>query len=769
MKKIITGIFVFIFLLAIALYFYVKGTAPDYDGKLDLEGLKSEVIIKRNKWGIPLIEAGNTEDLLFAMGFVHAQDRLFQMDLSRRYALGRLSEIFGKSTIAADERNKRLMIEESIDPVIKDLERNPRVKAIFQSYCNGVNAFIRHGNLPIEFKILRYRPEPWTLKDSLAVLKNMELVLHSSGGEIYNMKIIQMFGKERGVGLIYGHYGSSIINEEEYRKILQSKMVAELLEQERLRLDGKIGSNNWVISGKRTETGKPILANDPHLSNMLPSYFYQLRGRTEGLELSGFTLPGTPFVIMGRNDRIGWGITNIGTDVIDYFILKINPDNHGQYLLDGKWVNFGVVEKKIKIKGGREKTIRVLTSVFGPVVEKDGVYMARHSLFLYPTKVFEAIYIMNTARNIEEFVNGLSCFSSIGLNIVFADRRGNTGYYPTGYIPVRGKGDGSLPVEIDRSEDAWKGFYPEGEKPFILNPDKGYIATANNPVLPEGKLPIFNRHSLISFRADRIKEFIEGHQKMSVELCAELQTDSYSKAAEFLIKAIKDFKFRNPMANFVLEKFKNWDYRIERGITPFLFYRFQERLSREIFQDEIRNKADVWYISPWWTYRIMGYPEFKITSEFMDWIDDKKTPGKEDFRDIVKRALIETYKIYARESKNNDLRWEKIHLVYYKHPLGRIKLLSYLFNLGPYYMPGGKTTVLKADFRSSKSFHVVHFATFRMILDFSDFSRSLSVNSTGQSGNFMSPYYSDQEKIYTGPGYIKMEDFSTIEHRLIIY
>lgn len=765
--------FVFVLILIIVLVgilIFLKSTAPNYKGTILSKDVKGSILIERNRWGIPKIEADNLEDLFFAIGYLHAQDRLFQMDLSRRLAKGELSEVFGKIAFETDKFHKELLLDESIDENYETLKKDQKVYSLIKSYCRGVNYFIKNGKLPIEFKILKYRPSNWEIKDVLAILKNMEVVLEDSGAEITNMNLIRIFGKERGSQLIYGNFGSSIVNEKEYEKIYGGKTLSKLMEIEKRVNEKVVGSNNWVVSGSKTDTGKPYLANDPHLPIKFPGYFYQIVAKVRGtdIELSGNTLAGIPLIVIGRNHYLGWGFTNVGTDVIDYFILKTNPDNKNQYLLDGKWVDFKIIEKKIKVKGEGEKTVKVKTSVFGPVIEKNGVSMARHSVLLYPTHAYKGIFIMNFSKNIDEFIKGVSYFTAPAQNIVFADRKGNIGYYPSGAIPKRSKGDGALPVEVTKLSESWQGFYEEREKPILINPDKGYIITANNPVLPEEKLPIFSKRNYVSFRADRIEELFKKKRVFTINDMKAIQLDPFSKPAEFLISSIKNFNYKDEKVNFILNKFKNWDFKMNKGISPFLFYRFERYLAREIFSDDIKREEDKKFISVFWLYRIMKYPKFKNGESFKSWVDDKNTPNKENFKDIVERALLKTYEEYKRESEKRSLKWEDIHKILYRHPLGRVKLLGYFFNRGPFPIEGGRSTILREDFNPFKNFYVTGLSTFRMILDFSNLSKSILVNSTGQSGNFLSPFYDDQISLYVNLKYRIMDDFSEIKYRIII-
>ena len=764
LKKILIVLVGIIILIIAGLYVYLRITLPKTEGILDVKNITKDIQVKRNEWGVPFIEATNMDDLFFAVGFCHASDRLFQMDLSRRMAEGKLAEVFGEMALDSDKYHKELLIEESIERSMKALR--PEVETALQHYCDGVNSFIETRTLPPEFTLLRYTPEPWTIKDIYAIFKNMEMILADSGSELYNAKILRILGEEHAENFIYGTYGSTIINRDEYETISQNRSLAMALLNEIELKENSVGSNNWVISGKKTVTGAPILANDPHLSNVFPSYFYQIFATNGDLELSGNTLPGVPFIIIGRNNHVGWGFTNVGTDVIDYFILEQDPQNKNRYKWDGDWVDFDLIEKRIKVKGKEDVLHVVKLSRLGPVFEENGICFARHSVDEYPSTTVDAFFQMQSAKNLEDFIKGLKHFTSPAQNVVFADKEGNIGYFPTGLVPKRKKGNGELPLPASGSSDGWDGFYSEDEKPLLLNPEKGYIATANNPVLPETGLPIFAKTWFPSFRADRINEMIEAKEKLSVEDNALIQTDRYLKSAEFLMQKIKDFNFTpgdSEGAAFVLSHLSEWNFKVGNGIAPFLFYRFRYYLARNIFADNMgKEEENKSLISSDWLYRIMNYPGNDTNPEILSyWSDDIDTPEKEDFNLMVRKSMEETYKDYLEKSKSQDMGWLKIHTLKYSHPLGRVAVVGWLLNKGPFPMEGGRDCILTASFRRNSGFKIVHLSTFRMVMDFSNFSNSMLIYSSGQSGHFMSKNYDDQIGLYVSLKYRKMEDASS--------
>lgn len=761
--KIIKRTFIIFLAVVIVLVaivtFMLWQTLPRTEGEIFIKGLQGEIIIMRNHWGVPYIKAKSRKDLFFAIGFLHASDRMFQMDLTRRMATGKLSEIFGERTLDLDRYHKDLMIEESIQKLISEVSME-KIR-ILQNYCDGVNYFIQTQTLPPEFTLLHYKPVNWRLKDIVSIYKRMEILLSSSGFELYNAKIIEALGKEKSKKFISGKFGKTIINENEYNRIYKNKSLKAAFLNEINLLKHSIGSNSWVISGEKTKSGFPILANDQHLPNIFPAFFYQIYAEGPDFEWSGCTFPGIPLLIFGRNKNIGWGFTNLGTDVIDYFILEINPQNQNQYKLDGEWVNFTILEKKIGVKNKPDIIHRIKLSNFGPVFEENGQFLARHSLMKYSSTSLDAFLEMDFAGNLKEFLKAVKKFSSPAQNIVFADRQGNIGYFPTGLIPIRSSGDGALPIKATKSTDMWVGFVEEEKKPLLINPDKAYIVTANNPVVPENHEPLFSNTWDLYFRADRIDELIRSIEKLSIEDNKKIQTDSFLKSAEFLIARIKDFSFDSLEANFVFNHLKKWNCRTDSGIAPSLFYRFSTILSHNIFSDHIQNQELKNMVTDKWIYRILNYPGEKSESEDLSyWVDNVNTPTRESFRDMVKKSLIDVFQEYQKESKKRNMSWEKQHTITYKHPLGSIFLIKTFLNRGPYFMKGGRNCVLAASFRSGSHFNINHLSAFRMILDFSDFSKSRFINSSGQSGHFMSPNYDDQIDLFVNLKYRRMEDFS---------
>jgi len=771
-KKIVKAALLFVLIIIIAavlvLFIWLNSTKPVTSGKFTVKmgRIGSEIKIERNRWGVPSINAGNLKDLFWGVGFVHASDRLFQMDLIRRLSNGRLSEVLGKRTLETDKYHKDHLIEESVERAYQNMK--PEIKKIMNSYCDGVNYYIENESLQPEFKLLGYTPEKWTIRDSLSVLKRMEMILASSGSELSNFRLAFLLGRKRAESLVTGKNPSTIISPQELEFSNPSGFLDHELTWEIEYMNGSIGSNNWVISGTKTKSGKPILCNDPHLPSVFPSNFYQVYATAGETILSGNTIPGIPFIIIGRNSKIGWGFTNIGTDVIDYFILKTDPNNNSRYLFENEWKEFTEIKKEIRVKGEKSVIHKVKMSAFGPVFEVDGKMIARHSIALYPSNVMEAVFGMNLAQNIDDFILSIKKFTAPAQNVVFADVLGNIGYFPSGSVPVRAKGNGLFPVTARGAKDIWSGFWDSEKKQYLINPKKGFIATANNRVLPEGELPVFSEEWFPSFRAERITKLLTSAKKLTVEDNMKFQLDTYLPGAKFLIDRIRKMNFYSKEAKYVSSQLFNWDFKADGGIGPVLFYRFEYYLARNLFIDEFKETKDHKLISRHWIYKILNYPaggpDKKVLEE---WADVKGTPQKETFSQIVELSLRNTFNEFNTRGGEEKMRWENVHTLFYKHPLGSVFPLKYFLNRGPFPVSGGNDCIMITSFRNRADFNTVHLSAFRMVMDFNDFSNSKLINSSGQSGHFLSDFYDDQIKLFVDAKYRIMENFKKSDETII--
>jgi len=523
----------------------VRRAFPQASGRIALDGLRGTVEVMRDQWGIPHIYAQNDLDLFFAQGFVHAQDRLWQMEFNRRAASGRLSEIFGPVTLDTDRFLRTVGLRRAAE--VEAAQLDDETKRVLQAYVDGVNAYIasRRGRLPLEFALLRYVPEPWSPVDAVAFGKLMAWTLSGNwDSEILRAHLLSRFG-EAGVARLMPAYPDEmpviVPAGADYRPF---RSAAALRLAAHAPARNGTGSNNWVIAGSRTTTGAPILANDPHLEAAMPSIWYEMDLSSERFHVAGATFAGAPGVIIGHNERIAWGVTNAGPDVQDLYLERFDPDDPARYEFQGQWERATVVEESIIVKGRRDPVILpVRITRHGPILNGvvDGLdaFVALRWTALMPGTILGSVLRLDQARNWEEFREALRLWTVPAQNFVYADTDGNIGYQLPGRIPVRAKGNGLLPVPGWTGEYEWVGEIPFDELPSSFNPERGYIITANNRIIPDDYTHFIAAEWDPGFRAQRIETMLTAQPKVSPEVVADMQLDTSSLPAQAILRALR--------------------------------------------------------------------------------------------------------------------------------------------------------------------------------------------------------------------------------------
>jgi penicillin amidase len=729
-------------LAAMITYFFVKSSIPVWEGMLTDTGLARAVEIERSVHGVPWIKAGSVGDLYFAIGFVHAQDRLFQMDLQRRAASGRLAEILGTRALERDIWQQYLQADVGIEKSCRALK--PEVRNLLENYCRGVNYFLASQTLPPEFHILGYTPAAWQLSDVLATMKYLEGELASSGNELNHARLQSALlpGYARDWLAAPGNISRLALAPQ----VLAAPALKRLLDAETERFDAS--GNAWVVAGRRTASGRPWLANDFSWAPVLPALFYQLAGKTPDHEVSGNTLPGVPFILSGRNRQLGWGICAAPCDTVDYFIVERHPRNANLYRCDGRWLALEFREEKIPCRGRADVVLKLAFSKFGPLAEAGGTLLAVRSMVQQRSQAVEALYRMNVARNLKEFSGALRKFTAPALRVVFADRRGNFGACQAGLVPVRGKGDGLLPLPAQALSDLWLGFAEKSLERSIANPTKGWLAASDLERVGKAAPVFFKFDPAPDFLGQRLAEVLSGSGKLDLEAAVRLQNDTRVPPAAFLIGRIKDLPLTSAKSRHVREALNAWDLNAADGEGPAFYYEFEKFLARAIFTSALHDPAAAAGIPRGLLYRLLEMAGL----EKMD-----------GFAVAVEKSLQEAYDSYRGRTRKQDdgWRWDILHTVGFRHPLGKNFPLRPLFERGPFGVRGGKYCLLNSDFGGG--FRTKRLAAYKMILDFSDFSNSLLAYPTGQSGHPMSPAYDDQMDLWFAQKYLKME---TPEQRL---
>ncbi|MCD6565851.1 MAG: penicillin acylase family protein [Bacteroidales bacterium] len=774
LKKIAFVVVFLIVIIAISGYFFLHHIAhkgvPDYNQDINLKNLSEEVIVYRDSLAIPHIIAQNDEDLYRAVGYVMAQDRLWQMDLLRRVTMGRLSEIFGEDFVETDLLLRSLRIFEKSQLILS--KTGPEKINALEAYSDGVNQYIEQNekNLPLEFSILGYKPDKWEPAYSMNIIGYMAWDLAGSAysSEVILYKLLEKFGKEKIKDLI-----PVVANRPDivypYFKFDDEKLefVKEMTaHQEVLRNIGAqifCGSNNWAVSGKKTVSGKPLFANDMHLGLNAPGIWYQMHHIIEGkMNVTGVVVPGQPLIVAGHNDSIAWGMTNLYVDDIDLYLEKINPEDSGKYMFNGEWKDLEVRKEIIKIKGGEEIERELRFTHRGPIISgfkdlSDAISM-RWIGNDYSNEL-RGVYLLNRANNWEDFKNAISSFQSVSQNFAYADADGNIGLYAGGGVPVR-KGNGYSIMSGETDEYDWKGVVPFEQLPHSYNPESGFVSSANNKTAGDDYPYYIGTYFSQEYRIKRIRELLNQKEKLSREDFIRIQNDQNSvlvkKLKNDIIEILKEAELSD-IEEKALEVFANWDGEMSaEAAGPAVFENFYLTLARNVLLDDMGE--DLFYEYHGNSSLVKNFIENLWADKKMKWCDDISTTDKEEGFDEM---VVKSYKdviVKLREKMGDSPErwfWGSIHKFTLTHPLGGVKLLSKVFKLnrGPYEVGGSFHTIRPFSYPFKAPFNVDHGASQRHIYLTDNWDKSLSVIPTGTSGVPASDHYCDQTDLYVNGKY----------------
>jgi penicillin G amidase len=803
-------------LLAYA-YYVAHAALPQLDGRLQISGLSAAVTVTRDSHGVPTIDAANLEDLFFAQGYVTAQDRLWQMDVMRRYGGGELSEILGDGLLKLDREQKILGLRAAAK---KTLEMaSPRDRSFYESYARGVNAYITtHGNqLPIEFRILHYAPKPWLVEDSAVIANSMvkDLNYHYFFDALDREKILAKLGPELTADLYVNrswhdrpptvmredltepdNAGDSDDDDDDdsldnsvTRKNVSptpERLPSRALPIEALPSEGLPvnGSNDWVVSGAHTVTGKPLLSNDMHLGHQMPNLWYEAHLRSGTIDVAGVTLPGMPYVIVGHNQRIAWGFTNVGPTVTDVFIENFNPQ--GAYQTPTGWVQPEHRTEVIHVKGGPDVNLDVKITRHGPIIT-ELVPGETRPLALRWT-LYDGLHIpffdVNAAQNWDEFQRAFANLDAPGQNVVYADVDGNIGYHTTGKVPIRAAGDGSLPVGGADNAHEWVSYIPFEKLPSIYNPPSGIIGTANGRIAPDGYPNSISMEWEAPWRTARIYHVLESGRQFSAADMFALQTDIQSEAilfaAERLVYAVDHSSKPSARAKQAADLMRSWDGRmLATSAAPTIAENAIGELRRLLLEpklgmapSESRKDADSeLYLGTeknavdWKTYSWLQrsvWMENILLHRPKRWLPDKY-PNYDELLTAAVEAAVN------HPQAPQDLaswRWGAFNAVEIQHPiLGKIPIVRRWSGPGVQEQSGSGYTV-KAVTRH-------HGPSERFTANLADLDQSTLNVVTGQGGNFLSPYYMDQWKAwYEGTTFTLPFTAKAVEaaraHRLVL-
>ena len=779
---------VFSALLRPFIRFLDKGSSPKYKGSLQLAGLADKVKVCWGDYGVPHVYAANEEDLFLAQGYLHAQERLWQMDMSRRLLSGRLAEIFGDFPVPWKELASQFRGRRSIDfdyflrligmrraaAASLELADESELRHL-QAYSQGVNRYIERcgRRLPWEFRLLRYDPEPWRPEDSLIIGKGFAFFLSMALFTRLNMiAIAAKLGDHqqmlRSLRPNYPEDGLTIT-----QTVWNSAQnIWEFTNGAFARSDWStagLGSNNWVVAPGCSATGRAILCNDPHLRLTIPSIWYlmHLKAETsttqpEGYEVWGASIPGSPCVQLGHNRWISWGVTAAVCDDVELFIEKPHPLDPNRYLIGNSWFTMDKREEIIKVRRSGENKKIVRSTRHGPVLSDFGNYPDSAQVLSLrwtahePSREFRCLFGVNQARNWQEFLDSIAYQSAPTLNYVYADCHGNVGYSLAGKIPLRRRMPSLLPLDGSIQDNDWQGFVPFAELPRIYNPPEGVIATANNRIVDTSYPHYLSHFFEPPSRIHRIKELLAAKSSLSISDMESIQNDHVSLYAKDVIKILQSDLAQVSQGKEQLEaaadRLIRWDGSCdEKSVASTIFHVFQHRLMVNLLvpvlgEDLLPAFLEIFNQSLMPTYQIF------------------KDPGSSWFSSRSRQELVAASIREACEELGKKLgddmelwHWGKIHRLMLNHPLARIKLLQPLLSSGSFPSPGDGTTINMGFYRHSNPYEHTVGASLRFIIDVGRWQASRFVLASGQSGHPFTQHYDDQTPLWRAGRYIRME------------
>lgn len=738
-------------------WLYLRASLPPLSGALDVPGLDAAAEIVRDADGVPHIRAASDHDAWFALGFAHAQDRLWQMEMQRRVGTGRLSEVLGEATVETDQFLRTLGIHRAAEAALA--HASPDARAVLDAYAAGVNAWLGAGHpLPPELTLLGVRPAPWTPLDSMAWAKMMAWDLGGNwDDDLLRVRLAQAVGPERAAELLpdYPPDGATIVAAAHVPAAMSDALLdLDMRLQVDHRLGGRdVGSNNWVVAGRHTASGLPLLANDPHLGARIPSTWYLAEIEGHRVHVAGATLPGLPGVLAGRNEAIAWGATNLGPDVQDLYLERLNPDDPNQYAIGDRWVDMRIVEETIVVKG-RDAPIRwaARATRHGPLVsdasDTPGAPLAlRWTALDDDDTTLDAFLDLQLAADWEQFLAALSQLVVPGQNFVYADRAGNIGYAATGRIPIRPAGDtGGVPLPGWEDGHAWSGWIPWDALPRVLDPAAGYIVTANNRVVDDDYPFSIARSWTPPYRAGRIIEALDARiaagGRLDVTAMAAIQGDQTSHQARELAPRLASIAPADARQARAVDLVRAWDGRLgAESAAAAIYSAWFIALGEAVVADDLSGAL-------YERYTERTHPQFLvdvIARRDAAWCDDVLSAPREDCDAIARRALDTALDSLEAQMGPDPgaWHWGTVHRTQYAHqPFSEVPYLRPFFHRS-IANGGDGYTVNVAPVRLAARYEQHRVPSYRQIVDLSPADDSRFIVTTGQSGHPLSPHYDD--------------------------
>ena len=772
-KKLLITILIVILLISVSIYAYLWYTKPKYEGELEIKNISAETSVYFDEYGVPHIYAANEKDAMVALGYVHAQDRLWQMELLRRIAPGKLSEIFGTRALKNDQFFIGLGIEENAEKAIAALDKKGKPYQMAMAYLDGINQYLENGKTPVEFSILGVKKEKFTLKDIYNTFGYMSFSFAmAQKTDPLITDIRNQFGNDylKDLGIDYSHNPTrlKVSKQQEQQYVEISKSITALLENSPA--PPFIGSNSWVLSPKKTKTGKVLFCNDPHIEYSQPGTWYEAHISCPEYEMYGYYLAGTPFPLLGHNRNFAYGLTMFENDDADLFQEENNPSNENQYKTVAGFSNYKFRTKTIKVKDSSDFILKVKETQHGPIINdliadfktKEPVSFS----WIYtqqPNKILDAVYGLSHSKSLPEFQKAIGYIVAPGLNIMYGDAQNNVAWFTSGKLYKLEKGvNANLILNGSNGIDDKREFLDYSKNPSAINPSWNYVYSSNN--MPEDIDGYsYPGYYLPEDRARRITNLLDEKSDWDKQSVSKMLTDNTSPVVTEITRELlsginaKELTAQEKDAVSVLKSWKgssNLD-----DVAPTIYNKWIYFYLKNTFGDEMGETSFKQFLK---THIMKQTIAFQMKNQNSVWWDNLATKNKKETREeVLTQSLKEAIASLNKQlgSDVNSWTWNKVHKVEFKHPLGSVALLRPFFNVGLFEIAGTNEVINNTmfDYSDASEYIVKAGPSTRRIVDFSDVENSWSILPSGQSGNPMSPHYNDQAEMYTTGKFRKMK------------
>ncbi|MEM9076062.1 MAG: penicillin acylase family protein [Bacteroidota bacterium] len=774
LKKVLRVLGILLVLIVGAAFIFLNSLKPNYEGEQPLSGLEGEVTVYYDSFGVPHIYSEKQEDAFRALGYVHAQDRLWQMELLRRIAKGRLSEVFGPDLVETDKLFLTLGIDENTARTVKGLDMNSQTVALCNAYLEGINAFIEEGPKPVEFYLTGLEPQPFTIEDIFNVVGYMAFSFAQAHKTDPLLTDIQNDLGPDYIRDLTVYSDTSTVWIKNFKKTKGDTISKDLMSSvsralNKLPVPQFEGSNSWVIGPDKTKSGKVILANDPHIGFAQPSVWYEAHVNTPYYEKYGYHLAGVPFPLLGHDRNMAYGLTMFQNDDLDFYLEETNPSDSTLYKTETGWKKYEVVEKTILVKDGEPISFNFKKTRNGPIVNRIAKQVkgerpiAMSWMYTnWENQVLDALYGISHASNLDEFQHALPKIHAPGLNVMYGDSEGNVAWWASAQL-YQMPDSVSTKFVLDGTSGTQRPirYLDFSENPSAINPPWNYVYSANNqPDSIAGML--YPGYYLPENRARRIVELLEPKDDWDKEAVSEMILDVTSSVNTQLVRELiklLDISHLEQEQLILVDELRNWDgtYSLDSK-SAVLYHRCEYFMLKNTFEDELGTERFEQFLSTHLMKRQIAWGAIMNVGK---WWDNVLTPDRVESRnEIVLKSFADAWVSLKGDlgPDTNDWTWDKVHTLEHKHPIGEVESLRKYFNVGPFPIIGTREVInnLSFPYDSTGYYKVSSGPSTRRIIDFSDIENSLSILPTGQSGNPLSEHYDDQAEMFVNGEFRKM-------------